>query len=148
MQIAINDIFYHMVLLHLKLLIRRCCIIKVKSFLPSLYSNSDSYISQCSLDASAQLWTCSSGHSNFSCSVDKSGSGISCLDKLHCPYAEESQQIHISVYVRTDFLVENYSKDFYLSEIGETCAALIFFCLFLFVFYLTVCFVSTLNSET
>ncbi|XP_028272729.1 interleukin 12Ba precursor [Parambassis ranga] len=79
--------------------------------------NSDSYTSQCSVDSSAQLWTCSSGHSNFSCSVDNSGSGISCLDKLHCPYAEESQQIHITVYVRTDFLVENYSKDFYLSEI-------------------------------
>ncbi|XP_059202033.1 interleukin 12Ba [Centropristis striata] len=73
---------------------------------------------QCSVDASGQYWTCTSAQSNFRCSIDNSGSSILCLDAHHCPYAEESQQIHITVYVRTEhFLVENYSQHFKLSEI-------------------------------
>ncbi|GAA6229413.1 interleukin-12 subunit beta isoform X1 [Lates japonicus] len=73
---------------------------------------------QCSVDTSVQHWKCSSGQSNFSCTVDRSGDGISCQDEEHCPYAEESQQVYITVYVRTEhFLVENYSKHFFLSEI-------------------------------
>ncbi|XP_032367695.1 interleukin 12Ba precursor isoform X2 [Etheostoma spectabile] len=73
---------------------------------------------QCSVDESGQHWTCSSGQSNFSCSVDDSGHRIVCLEEQHCPYAEESQQIHITVYLRTEhFLLEIYSKRFYLSEI-------------------------------
>ncbi|XP_031713822.1 interleukin 12Ba precursor [Anarrhichthys ocellatus] len=73
---------------------------------------------QCSVDESGQRWTCSSGQSNFGCSVDESGNRILCLDQQHCPYAEESQQIHVTVYVKTaHFLVENYSKYLYLSEI-------------------------------
>ncbi|CAK6967769.1 interleukin 12Ba [Scomber scombrus] len=73
---------------------------------------------QCSVDTSGQHWTCSSSHRNFSCSVDRTGNQISCLDEQHCPYAEESQQIHITVYVKTElFLVENYSKHFHLSAI-------------------------------
>ncbi|XP_023153916.1 interleukin 12Ba isoform X1 [Amphiprion ocellaris] len=79
---------------------------------------SDNKSIQCSLDSGSQLWMCSSDHSNFSCTVDDSVRRISCLDKQHCPYAEESQPIHITVYVKTkQFLVENYSKHFYLSEI-------------------------------
>ncbi|XP_069027313.1 interleukin 12Ba precursor [Embiotoca jacksoni] len=75
-------------------------------------------IIQCSVDTSDRRWMCSSGHSNFSCSVDSSGHGISCLEQQHCPYAEETQKIHITVYVRTEhFLVEHYSKHFLLSEI-------------------------------
>ncbi|XP_038554508.1 interleukin 12Ba isoform X2 [Micropterus salmoides] len=78
----------------------------------------DSNDIQCSVDTSGQRWTCSSGQRHFGCSVDDSGHRILCLDKQHCPYTEESQQIHISVYVKTEhFLVENYSKHFYLSEI-------------------------------
>ncbi|XP_026185727.1 interleukin 12Ba precursor [Mastacembelus armatus] len=77
----------------------------------------DGIHTQCSVDASGQHWMCS-GQSNFSCSLDSSGHGISCQDEQHCPYAEESKQIHITVYVRTEhFLVENYSKYFFLSEI-------------------------------
>uniref|UniRef100_A0A8C6LK60 Interleukin-12 subunit beta n=1 Tax=Nothobranchius furzeri TaxID=105023 RepID=A0A8C6LK60_NOTFU len=57
-------------------------------------------------------------HGNFTCSVDKSGNSISCQDKQHCPFAEESQQIHVTVYVKTSqFLLESYSKLFFLSEI-------------------------------
>ncbi|XP_053284754.1 interleukin 12Ba [Pleuronectes platessa] len=73
---------------------------------------------QCSLDTSTQRWTCSSGQSNFSCSVDEHGHGISCRDEQHCPYAEESKRIFVAVYMLTeDFLVENYSQQFYLAEI-------------------------------
>ncbi|XP_026212929.1 interleukin 12Ba [Anabas testudineus] len=72
---------------------------------------------ECSVDASGQNWTCSSSESSFTCSVISSGNAISCVDELHCPYAEEGKQIHITVYVRTDSLVENYSKHFFLSEI-------------------------------
>nr|XP_019935116.1 PREDICTED: interleukin-12 subunit beta isoform X1 [Paralichthys olivaceus] len=73
---------------------------------------------QCSVDVSTQRWTCSSGQSNFSCSVDEHGHRISCRDEQHCPYAEEIQQIYVTLYVRTEqFLVENYSKQFYLAEI-------------------------------
>ncbi|KAM4732888.1 interleukin 12Ba precursor [Anableps anableps] len=72
----------------------------------------------CSVDPSRQQWMCSSSQSNFSCSVDDSRSGISCLERQHCPYAEERQQIQVTVFVRTDqFLLESYSKQFYLSEI-------------------------------
>uniref|UniRef100_A0A3Q3FH72 Interleukin-12 subunit beta n=1 Tax=Kryptolebias marmoratus TaxID=37003 RepID=A0A3Q3FH72_KRYMA len=73
---------------------------------------------QCSVDASDQHWMCTSAHRNFSCSVDGSRSGVSCRDKQHCPFAEEKQPIHMTVYVRTDhFLLESYSKLFLLSEI-------------------------------
>ncbi|KAM7417995.1 hypothetical protein PAMA_017571 [Pampus argenteus] len=79
---------------------------------------SDENDTQCSVDTSGRRWTCSSSQNNFSCLVDGSRHGISCIDNQHCPYAEESKQIHISVYVRTEhFLVESYSEHFYLSEI-------------------------------
>ncbi|XP_029297606.1 interleukin 12Ba precursor [Cottoperca gobio] len=78
----------------------------------------DNYDTQCSVDKSGRRWTCTSGQSNFSCSVDDSEGTILCLDEQHCPYAEESQHIYITVYIRMKyFLVENYSKHFYLSEI-------------------------------
>uniref|UniRef100_A0A673BS79 Interleukin-12 subunit beta n=2 Tax=Sphaeramia orbicularis TaxID=375764 RepID=A0A673BS79_9TELE len=79
---------------------------------------SDSNDTHCTVDVSGQLWTCSTGQRKFRCSVDDSGQSISCLDEQHCPYAEEIHLIYISVYVKTEhFLVENYSKYFYLSEI-------------------------------
>lgn len=98
------------------------CVVSIKKKKLLLFcSVTDSNDIQCSVDTSGQRWTCSSGQRHFGCSVDDSGHRILCLDKQHCPYTEESQQIHISVYVKTEhFLVENYSKHFYLSEIGET----------------------------
>ncbi|KAG8004183.1 Transcription factor COE3, partial [Nibea albiflora] len=79
---------------------------------------SNDSVAQCSVDNSGQHWTCSSGQSNFSCSLDSSGRGILCVDQQHCPYAEERARIHITVYLRSKhFLVENYSKQFFLSEI-------------------------------
>ncbi|XP_061582183.1 interleukin 12Ba [Cololabis saira] len=73
---------------------------------------------ECSVDSSNRRWICSSAHSNFSCSVHEDGRGISCLDQQHCPYAEENQQISVTVFVRTDhYLLESYSKLFFLSAI-------------------------------
>ncbi|XP_008417788.1 interleukin 12Ba precursor [Poecilia reticulata] len=79
---------------------------------------SDGQNSHCSVEPSRHQWMCSSAQSNFSCSVDDGGSGISCLDWQHCPYAEERRQVQVTVFVRThQFLLESYSKQFYLSEI-------------------------------
>lgn len=90
-------------------------------FFAFLCSVSDDSFTQCSVDTSGNHWACSLGQSNFTCSVDDSGCGIVCVDKQHCPYAEESQRIRITVHVRTEgFLVESYSARFFLSEIGET----------------------------
>ncbi|KAL3972741.1 solute carrier family 6 (neurotransmitter transporter, GABA) member 13 [Sarotherodon galilaeus] len=70
---------------------------------------------KCSVDTSGE-WTCSSGHGNFSCTVNDNK--ISCLDKQHCPYAEESKQICVTVFVLSQhFLLEEYFKRFYLSDI-------------------------------
>lgn len=119
-----------------------------------LCSVSDDNDTECSVDESGQRWTCASGQSNFSCSVDDSGHRISCQDEQHCPYAEESQQIHITVYVKTKyFLVENYSRYFYLSEMGAFLfyfihnTALSFICSCL-CFHLTPSSAFTLDSET
>ncbi|KAK7922576.1 hypothetical protein WMY93_009478 [Mugilogobius chulae] len=71
----------------------------------------------CSGDSSGQQWTCRSSWGNISCSVDLGGNRVSCIDKQHCPYAEEVQFIRITVFVANRFLLENYSKHFYLSEI-------------------------------
>ncbi|KAF6731374.1 Interleukin-12 subunit beta [Oryzias melastigma] len=73
---------------------------------------------QCSQDAVDQHWICSSGYGKVICSVDDDGRGISCLDEQHCPYAEEHHPIHVTVFVRTEhFLLESYSKFFFMSEI-------------------------------
>lgn len=130
-------------------------VMPVKIYFFFFCSVSDDNHTQCSVDADGLRWTCSSRHSNFSCSVDASGDGISCLDRRHCPFAEESQQIHITVYVMTkQFLVESYPKHFYLSEIGEAHLRGMFphphtlsfrSCLH---FHLTLCFTSTLDSKT
>ncbi|XP_076018912.1 interleukin 12Ba precursor [Genypterus blacodes] len=70
------------------------------------------------VDAGAQRWMCSSSRRNISCSVDGSGHCLSCVDEQHCAYAEETQPIHVTVYVKTGlYLLESYSKYFYLSEI-------------------------------
>ncbi|KAM9833509.1 interleukin 12Ba isoform X1 [Syngnathus typhle] len=73
---------------------------------------------ECSPDASGQHWTCASTESHISCSVDDSGDGISCVDKQYCPFAEEKKKIFFTVYFSNKhFLLESYSKQFYVSEI-------------------------------
>ncbi|XP_063732654.1 interleukin 12Ba isoform X2 [Eleginops maclovinus] len=79
---------------------------------------SDNYETQCSVDKSGRRWKCSSGQSNLICSVNDTKEEILCLDEQHCPFTEESQHIYITVYVWTElFLLEIYSKLFFLSEI-------------------------------
>lgn len=42
-----------------------------------------------------------------------------CKDEQHCPYAEESQPIHVDVHVSSKhFLMQTYSSRFFLSDIG------------------------------
>ncbi|KAM9375589.1 interleukin 12Ba precursor isoform 2-T2 [Pholidichthys leucotaenia] len=71
----------------------------------------------CSVDSSGKHWMCSSGQDNFNCSVEDSGDRISCQDRQYCPYAEERHQIHITVYVKTENLLETYTQQFYLLDI-------------------------------
>lgn len=79
---------------------------------------SDTGETQCSVDPSGKSWVCTSGLSRIICSVDDSGHGILCVDQQHCPYAEEIQPVHVTVFVSSDsFLLENYSTLFLLSEI-------------------------------
>ncbi|XP_061106387.1 interleukin-12 subunit beta-like [Conger conger] len=59
----------------------------------------------------------SSGSENITCTVDEDGAGISCLDKFQCQYAEELDFINLRVYLRYKHRVEEYVKDFYISEI-------------------------------
>ncbi|XP_020357648.2 interleukin-12 subunit beta-like [Oncorhynchus kisutch] len=80
---------------------------------------SDAENISCSVDASGQQWTCSSlsGQSDIMCSVNSSGLGVSCVDRQYCPYAEETDRITLTIYMRTNYLLEEYSKRFYISEI-------------------------------
>uniref|UniRef100_H3C0A7 Interleukin-12 subunit beta n=1 Tax=Tetraodon nigroviridis TaxID=99883 RepID=H3C0A7_TETNG len=60
----------------------------------------------------------SSGRSEVTCSVDDGDGGIWCRVEQHCPYAEESQPVQITIHVSSKhFLVENYSRHFFLSDI-------------------------------
>ncbi|XP_029021855.1 interleukin 12Ba [Betta splendens] len=78
---------------------------------------------RCSADAGgggagAGRWACSTADGSFLCAVDAGGRGVSCADRQHCPYGEESRRILLTVFLRTrHFLLEDYSKDFLLSDI-------------------------------
>ncbi|CAB1354349.1 unnamed protein product [Coregonus sp. 'balchen'] len=80
---------------------------------------SDAEDVSCSVDASGQQWTClsSSGQSDIMCSVNSMGLGVFCVDRQYCPYAEETDRITLTIYMRTNYLLEEYSQHFYLSEI-------------------------------
>ncbi|XP_045062056.1 interleukin-12 subunit beta-like [Coregonus clupeaformis] len=80
---------------------------------------SDAEDVSCSVDASGQEWTClsSSGQSDIMCSVNSMGLGVFCVDRQYCPYAEETDRITLTIYMRTNYLLEEYSQHFYLSEI-------------------------------
>lgn len=62
----------------------------------------------------------SSSVTDILCSLDNDQSGVTCLDRLHCPYAEEANYITLTVYVRYWYRVEKYFRQFYITEIGET----------------------------
>ncbi|KAJ8014876.1 hypothetical protein DPEC_G00020320 [Dallia pectoralis] len=73
----------------------------------------------CSVDATGNHWTCSSalGNSDIVCSLDSSGQSVSCEDRRYCPYSEETDRISLTVYIRSNYMLEEYSRHFYLSEI-------------------------------
>ncbi|TWW55171.1 interleukin 12Ba [Takifugu flavidus] len=78
----------------------------------------DGSLPACSVDASGRHWSCSSGQRKVTCSVDDGDGGMWCKDEQHCPYAEESQPIHIDVHVSSKhFLMQTYSSRFFLSDI-------------------------------
>ncbi|KAM9795635.1 interleukin 12Ba precursor [Neosynchiropus ocellatus] len=80
------------------------------------HNNDDDY--QCSTDSSGHYRSCASERSQITCSVNATGSQISCMEEQHCPYSEETRPIEVTIYFRSDYyLVEIYSKEFFLSEI-------------------------------
>ncbi|KAK5621214.1 hypothetical protein CRENBAI_011610 [Crenichthys baileyi] len=52
----------------------------------------------------------------ISCVVDADGSGIQCQD-IDCPYKEENNPIHLTIYMHSYSRLEAYTKSFYLREI-------------------------------
>uniref|UniRef100_A0A3P8XNM0 Ig-like domain-containing protein n=1 Tax=Esox lucius TaxID=8010 RepID=A0A3P8XNM0_ESOLU len=82
-------------------------------------TRSSEVLTSCSVDATGKHWTCSSalGDSDIVCSLDSSGQSVSCEDRRYCPYAEETDRISLTVYIRSNYLLEEYSSRFYLSEI-------------------------------
>ncbi|KAJ7997273.1 hypothetical protein DPEC_G00227260 [Dallia pectoralis] len=47
--------------------------------------------------------------SNVSCYVDANSAGLTCEDTESCPYSEEVSHINLTVYFRTNFLLEEYT---------------------------------------
>ncbi|XP_041751147.1 interleukin-12 subunit beta-like isoform X2 [Coregonus clupeaformis] len=59
--------------------------------------------------------------SNFSCSVHGDGAGLTCDDLDSCSFAEEVSRIDLTVYFRTNYLLEDYTvTPFYIREIVKT----------------------------
>ncbi|XP_051514025.1 interleukin-12 subunit beta-like [Myxocyprinus asiaticus] len=61
--------------------------------------------------------TRSHSESNINCHLDSSGQSITCLDQDYCPYAEEVERINLTIYFRSNFVVETYSTKFYIMDI-------------------------------
>ncbi|XP_071027273.1 interleukin-12 subunit beta-like [Oncorhynchus clarkii lewisi] len=54
----------------------------------------------------------------ISCSEDSDGEGLTCQDRDSCPFAEELSRIKLTVYFRTNYLLEDYTiSPFYIREI-------------------------------
>ncbi|CAB1353038.1 unnamed protein product [Coregonus sp. 'balchen'] len=54
----------------------------------------------------------------ISCSVDSDGAGLTCQDRDSCPFAEEVSRIDLTVYFRSNDLLEEYTiTPFYIREI-------------------------------
>ncbi|KAJ0061668.1 hypothetical protein NL108_005811, partial [Boleophthalmus pectinirostris] len=51
-----------------------------------------------------------------SCVVKPDGSGMRCVDN-NCPYKEEQHRISLTVYMKSVFRLEAFTKKFYLREI-------------------------------
>ncbi|XP_071195723.1 interleukin-12 subunit beta-like isoform X1 [Salvelinus alpinus] len=58
---------------------------------------------------------------NFSCSVHSDGAGLTCEDLDSCSFAEEVSRIDLTVYFRSNYLLEDYTvTPFYIREIVKT----------------------------
>ncbi|XP_068457242.1 interleukin-12 subunit beta [Clinocottus analis] len=67
-------------------------------------------------DASVILVKAERNLDKISCELDADGLGIHCQD-ASCPYIEEQHRVVLTIYVHSVFLLEAYSKSFYLREI-------------------------------
>ncbi|XP_072519893.1 interleukin 12Ba precursor [Salminus brasiliensis] len=54
---------------------------------------------------------------NISCSLNSSGHSITCQDHEYCPYAEELEHINLTIYFRSNYVVETYYLRFQISDI-------------------------------
>ncbi|XP_036423768.1 interleukin 12Ba [Colossoma macropomum] len=54
---------------------------------------------------------------NVSCSLNSSGQSITCQDHEYCPYAEELEHINLTIYFRSNYVVETYYLRFQISDI-------------------------------
>ncbi|XP_028322748.1 interleukin-12 subunit beta [Gouania willdenowi] len=52
------------------------------------------------------------------CDLDADGSGILCHDE-NCSFKEEQQRVSLIVYIYNSYLLEGYTKTFYLREIAK-----------------------------
>lgn len=56
---------------------------------------------------------------NISCSLDSSAGSIACQDHAYCPYAEEMDHINLTIYFRSNYIIETYYLNFRISDIGN-----------------------------
>lgn len=56
---------------------------------------------------------------NIPCELDADGSGVRCQD-ASCPYNEEQHRIAFTIYIHSYSRLEEYTKSFYLREIGKS----------------------------
>ncbi|XP_060741538.1 interleukin 12Ba isoform X3 [Tachysurus vachellii] len=54
---------------------------------------------------------------NISCSLDSNVGSITCQDHAYCPYAEEIDHINLTVYFRSNYVIETYYLQFRISDI-------------------------------
>ncbi|KAK3536119.1 hypothetical protein QTP70_029528, partial [Hemibagrus guttatus] len=54
---------------------------------------------------------------NISCNLDSNVGGITCQDHAFCPYAEETDHINLTIYFRSNYVIETYYLHFRISDI-------------------------------
>uniref|UniRef100_A0A4W4DYQ3 Interleukin-12 beta central domain-containing protein n=1 Tax=Electrophorus electricus TaxID=8005 RepID=A0A4W4DYQ3_ELEEL len=54
---------------------------------------------------------------NITCDLTSSGHGVMCQDHAYCPYAEERDQVNLTIYFRSDYVIETYRLQFQISGI-------------------------------
>ncbi|XP_058253438.1 interleukin 12Ba isoform X2 [Hemibagrus wyckioides] len=54
---------------------------------------------------------------NTSCNLDSNAGSITCQDHAFCPYAEEIDHINLTIYFRSNYVIETYYLQFRISDI-------------------------------